>query len=191
MNVATKVEVNAPVKISRICEFRVIMGIMTGLLGCCSHSCRWHWNIITDTSIWFLSPCFSLLHNRQHAKQFGMEQLTWNIFNRFPLWIQPSSLIKIQSADCWQMSETARPFRGVETAIAQNIYDEYRESDYERSHQGRGECPPPQSSPPNRFVVRYHFRQHAYVCKLSMWIIGTWCPGVCEKSRQLIGKACT
>ena len=26
------------VKISRICEFRVIMGIMTGLLGCCSSS---------------------------------------------------------------------------------------------------------------------------------------------------------
>ena len=26
------------VKISRICEFSVIMGIMTGLLGCCSSS---------------------------------------------------------------------------------------------------------------------------------------------------------
>ena len=28
------------VKISRICEFRVIMGIMTGLLGCCLPSTR-------------------------------------------------------------------------------------------------------------------------------------------------------
>ena len=27
-----------PVKISRICDFHVIMGIMTGLLGCCSSS---------------------------------------------------------------------------------------------------------------------------------------------------------
>ena len=30
--------VRISVKISRICEFRVIMGIMTGLLGCCSSS---------------------------------------------------------------------------------------------------------------------------------------------------------
>ena len=30
--------VGISVKISRICEFRVIMGIMTGLLGCCSSS---------------------------------------------------------------------------------------------------------------------------------------------------------
>ena len=30
--------VRISVKISRICEFSVIMGIMTGLLGCCSSS---------------------------------------------------------------------------------------------------------------------------------------------------------
>ena len=30
--------VRISVKIARICEFRVIMGIMTGLLGCCSSS---------------------------------------------------------------------------------------------------------------------------------------------------------
>ena len=30
--------VQIPVKISRICEFRVLMGIMTGLPGCCSSS---------------------------------------------------------------------------------------------------------------------------------------------------------
>ena len=30
--------VRISVKISRICEIRVIMGIMTGLIGCCSSS---------------------------------------------------------------------------------------------------------------------------------------------------------
>ena len=38
LRVSESYAVRISVKISRICEFRVIMGIMTGLLGCCSSS---------------------------------------------------------------------------------------------------------------------------------------------------------
>ena len=91
------------VKISRICEFRVIMGIMAGLLGCCSSStlgsrANDYVNTLATLGFWLhRSPC-SLgcwRNDTLAARSLSPKQCCWDLTKRnvICLWVLQSAVM--------------------------------------------------------------------------------------------------
>ena len=115
--------VRISVKISQICEFRVIMGIMTGLLGCCSSSTRGsrandYVKTLATLGFWLHhSPC-SLgcwTNNTLAARSLSPNSTWWCITFKYCVLRH-----EIQDWECWCLPHSLQPTISTSTDQSQS-----------------------------------------------------------------------